>query len=234
MQKNSTALEKILAWSVHVFTASGLIPAFLAILSIDRGDWRLAMIWLVVALVIDGLDGTLARWFRVEEILPQMNGKLIDFVIDFATYVIIPVYFFYKADLVQAPWALVCAVFMLLSSALYYGKAGMVSEDKYFVGFPALWNMTVFYLFFVYDLSDLFTIILIAFLAVLHFVPIKFAYPSQQQRFQGVSLAVSAVFIVVLGLFLYWYPARPAWLVAVATVVVIYFGAIAVWETLRS
>jgi len=226
-------VEKALAWGVHLFTASGLIPAFLALLAIDQKDWRWAMIWLGVALLIDGVDGTLARQFRVEEVLPHMNGKLIDYVIDFATYVIIPVYFFYESAIVEGPWAFVCAALMLLSSALYYGKKGMVSEDKYFVGFPALWNVIVFYLFFVYDFPEWVNIALIILLAVLHFVPLKFAYPSQQQRLQWLSLTAFAVFILALGLFLYYFPQRPFWLVVVASVIAVYFGGIAIWETVQ-
>jgi len=227
-------LDKILAWGVHLFTASGLIPAFLAILAIDRQDWRWAMIWLVVALLIDGLDGTLARRFRVREVLPQMDGKSIDYVIDFATYVIIPAYFFYKAALVPAPWSLICAIVMLLSSGLYYGKSGMVSEDHYFIGFPALWNAAVFYLFFVFDWHESITITTVFALATLHFVPLKFAYPSQQQRLQGLSIVASLLFMLVVGLFLYLFPARPGWLVALASVLASYFLVVAVWETFRS
>ncbi|MEM9820270.1 MAG: CDP-alcohol phosphatidyltransferase family protein, partial [Bacteroidota bacterium] len=81
-----TVIEKSLAWSVHLFTASGLVAGFMAILAINHQNWREAMLWLVLCLVIDGLDGSLARVFKVGEVLPYMNGKTIDYVIDFATY----------------------------------------------------------------------------------------------------------------------------------------------------
>jgi len=106
MSTQYNTLDKALAWSVHLFTASGLLAGFMAILAINVKDWRAAMFWLIVALIIDGVDGTFARMFKVTEVLPNMSGKTIDYVIDFATYAIIPAYFFYMAELVSPTWNL--------------------------------------------------------------------------------------------------------------------------------
>ena len=118
--------QQILAWSVHLFTASGLLAGFMSILAINNEDWRTAMLWLFLALFIDGVDGTFARLFRVQEVLPGMDGKTIDYVVDFITYALIPAYFFFMADLVPGVWGLFMSFLMLLVAAIYYGKTGMV------------------------------------------------------------------------------------------------------------
>ena len=226
-----TFIQKTLAWSVHIFTASGLLTGFMAILAINEKDWRSAMFWLLAALVIDGIDGTFARMFRVKEVLPFMDGKTIDYVIDFATYAIIPAYFFYEAELVTQDWRLPLTFLILMVSALYYGKEGMVSADNYFVGFPVLWNMVVFYLIFVLSCSPLMNALLVVFFAMLHFVPIKFAYPSQASRLKGVTIAATLVFLIALPLLVYYYPERPMWLKIVMILNLCYFGGIATWDT---
>ena len=226
-----TLLEKTLAWSVHIFTASGLLTGFMAILAIQEHNWRNAMFWLLACLIIDGIDGTFARLFRVKEVLPYMNGKTIDFVIDFATYAIIPAYFFYEAELVNDQWRLPLTFLMLLVSALYYGKEGMVSDDNYFVGFPVLWNMVVFYLIFVLDFTPTQNGLIILIFAILHFIPIKFAYPSQASRLKPLTILASSLFVLALPLSIYFYPARPLWIQVLMLINLIYFGGIAIYDT---
>ena len=226
-----TLIQKILAWSVHIFTACGLLTGFMAVLAINAKDWQEAMSWLLVCLVIDGVDGTFARLFRVKEVLPYMNGKTIDYVIDFATYAIIPAYFFYEAQLVADAWRLPLTFLILLVSALYYGKEGMVSEDSYFIGFPVLWNLTVFYLVFVLDCSATINAAIIIILAIMHFLPIKFAYPSQASHFKIITLIASVVILIAMPLLVYYYPERPLWLVWIAITNLVFFGGIAILDT---
>ncbi|MEO1518308.1 MAG: hypothetical protein AAFV95_25040 [Bacteroidota bacterium] len=231
MQKAPTLLEKSLAWSVHMFTSSGLLCGFMAILAINRSDWAEAMWWLLASLVIDGIDGTFARLFRVQEVLPYMNGKTIDYVIDFATYAIIPAYFFYQAQLVPDDWRLPCTFAILLSSALYYGKEGMVSDDMYFVGFPVMWNMVVFYQVFVVQIPPMGHVAAVFFFAALHFIPIKFVYPSQASRYRAFTLGLTIVFLLTLPLILYLYPKRSPWLTGLALFNGAAYGLLAVYNT---
>ncbi len=229
--KQPTLLQKILAWSVHIFTSCGLLTGFMAILAINAKDWQKAMFWLLICLVIDGIDGTFARLFRVKEVLPYINGQTIDYVIDFATYAIIPAYFFYEAELVADQWQLPLSFLILLVSALYYGKEGMVSEDNYFIGFPVLWNLTVFYLVFVLNCPPAINAVIIIILAIMHFLPIKFAYPSQASRFKIITLVATAIILIAMPLLVYYYPERPLWLVIIAMANLFFFGGIAILDT---
>ena len=231
MSTQYNTFDKALAWSVHLFTASGLLAGFMAILAINVKDWRAAMFWLILALIIDGVDGTFARMFKVTEVLPNMSGKTIDYVIDFATYAIIPAYFFYMAELVLPAWNLPLTFLILLVSAIYYGKEGMVSDDYYFIGFPVLWNMVVFYLVFVLALPFWGNATVIIFFAILHFLPIKFAYPSQATRLKSLTILASSIILLAMPLIVWFYPEVPNWLKWVAIGNLVYFGGLSAIDT---
>lgn len=234
MQKNSYSLSrKMAAWGVHLFTSSGILAGFMALLAIADGQFREAALWLALSQVIDGFDGILARWVKVEEVLPYMSGKTIDMVVDFATYAIIPAYFIYESGIMAAPLSGVAAAVILMVSAMYYGKDGMVSDDYHFVGFPVMWNLVAFYLYFVLGLSSTANFIVIAVLGVLHFVPIKFAYPSRATRLRWLSLPLGTALIAASFWIVWIHPQSNALLNAAALLLLGYFGVLAVVDTFR-
>lgn len=223
--------SRLWAWGVHLFTASGVITVFMALLAVSEGRLHIAMFWLVAAQFIDGVDGTLARRFRVTEVLPYMSGKNIDFVIDFAAYAIVPTYMIYESGLIDGGWNLACAFLILMVSAIYYGKDGMVTEDHYFVGFPVMWNMTAFYMIFVFHWGHWANVILVIGLSILHFIPIKFVYPSRTARLRGISLAITAVAILAALGILYYYPESQPLLNGIVCLALFYYGGFALWVT---
>ena len=192
--------QVVYAWLVHMFTASGIIPAFFAIVAVSQQDYLMVFLMLMLAHFIDGVDGTLARRARVTEVLPWMSGKMMDCIIDFSTYAIIPAYAMYMA---QGFWPNVeglkeiTIMLVLLVSTLYYGKEGMVSSDYYFVGFPVLWNWVAFYLYYVFIWPGWANVLLIWVCAILHFVPIKYVYPSRSSHLMPLNLMV--FFLLVVG-----------------------------------
>lgn len=206
----------------------------MAIISVDQKDWRGCFLWLFVCFIIDSVDGTFARKLKVKEILPNMDGKNIDYIIDFASYALIPAFFFYKAEMVSAQLMLPTLAIILLSSALYYGKEGMVEDEQYFIGFPVLWNFVVFFQFFVFDNHQLLNFISVIILGILHFVPLKFAYPSRSKRY-----FLSHLFFSVFGLIgalalLINYPESNILFVVGTVVSAVYFFGFAVFDTLKN
>lgn len=204
-----TPMQKAAAWGVHSFTASGILTVFMALLATAEHDYVAAMWWLLAAQFIDGVDGTLARYFKVEEVLPNVSGKAIDFVIDFAAYAIIPAYLIYQSGVAGEGMGLWLAFLILITSALYYGMEGMISDDHYFVGFPVMWNMAAFYLLFIFGWGPWGNAALIIGLAVLQFVPIKFAYPSRTRRWRWATIGVTLAFIGAVVGTLAYYPELP-------------------------
>lgn len=204
----------------------------MAIIAIDQGEWRAAFIWLFICFIIDALDGSLARRFRVEEVLPKMDGKSIDYVIDFAAYAIIPSYFFYKAEMVTPESMPLAIGLMLMSSALYYGKKNMVEDEQYFIGFPVLWNFVVFFQFFLVQNHQLTNLISVIIISILHFAPIRFAYPSRSKRFFKSHLILSVIGLLGALYVLYIYPNRTPTAEYMAIVGGAYFALFALYDTL--
>ena len=233
---------KIAAWGVHAFTASGIVAGFLSIVAIAEGRFFEAFIWIFVSLIIDGVDGSLARYFRVTEVLPNMSGKTMDYVIDFATYAIIPAYLLYAAQiegqyLLPEGWRTFSAALILLVSALYYGKEGMVSNDYYFVGFPVMWNLVAFYIYYVFALPPWGNFIAIIVFAILHFVPIKYLYPSRTKKFKTLNLLNTLLCVLSTFVLMWGIEGKQDWplmlpiarVLAIATL--LYFGILSVYHT---
>lgn len=141
-------------------------------------------------------------------------------------------HFSYKAGMVTTELMPIALIVILLSSALYYGKTGMVEDDQYFIGFPVLWNFVVFYQFFVFQNNQLLNFISVLIFGILHFVPIKFAYPSRTKRFFWIHLLFTIIGLVSVLAVLYFSPSRNIILEILAIASVAYFALFAVYDTI--
>src|SRR5512136_1519650 len=173
-------LAKILAWSVHAYTALGLVlAACMALLIIRGGDeaFRLAFVAMVAATAIDATDGWLARQARVKEVTPGVDGRRLDDLIDFQTYTCLPLLLIWRASLLTGahqPWLLV----PLVASAYGFCQVQAKTDDNYFPGFPSYWNIVAFYLYVIRPPEPWTLTVILAF-ALLTFVPVRYLYTSQ-------------------------------------------------------
>lgn len=204
------------AWLVHLFTASGVVLAFLALDSTVRGEWAMALLWLLAALAVDGIDGTLARAARVKELVPRIDGEAFDLIVDYLNYVFVPAVFICRAGLVPPPLALPLAAAILLSSVYVFVRRDMKTEDNYFRGFPALWNIVAFYLYAAQPGPAAGAAVVLAF-SILSFAPIVFVHPFRVREWQP-WLKLVALGWAAATLALLWpgwsVPAARAWLAA--------------------
>src|SRR5580658_1550238 len=159
------------AFAVHIFTACGAGCALLALLAAVRTDWPQMFVWLGIALIIDGVDGTFARRLRVAELLPRWSGDVLDLVVDILNYVFVPAYALATSGLLPKSLAVPLGVLIVITASLYFADRWMKTADYYFRGFPAVWNVAAFYLFLLKPPSWLNAIVIVA-LSVLTFVPI--------------------------------------------------------------
>lgn len=233
MQKKYSATAKLRAWAVHLFTATGAVFAFMALLAVHENDFKMATLWLAVTIFIDGIDGTFARYFKVKEVLPHFDGNSIDHVIDYLTYAIIPAFFFYETNILPEAPALkwLGIIVILLSSTYYYGKTTYVTEDLHFEGFPVLWNLMVFYFYFIFDYSTYINLVLIVIIGVLHFLPWKYPYPSQTREFRWLNILASAICFICVLLAIWQAPDVQSWVVFLAYAVILYFAAMTIYKT---
>jgi phosphatidylcholine synthase len=175
------------AFAVHILTAAGAALALGALLYAVRGQWAAMFLCLGIALIVDGVDGTIARWLKVAEVLPRWSGDVLDFVVDFATYVFVPAYAIAAGGLLPEPLALPAGIVIVVSGALYFADREMKTADNYFRGFPALWNVAAFYLFLLKP-APLLAAIIVAALAALSFVPFKFLHPLRVARLRVLNI----------------------------------------------
>ena len=166
----------LFAWLVHMFTASGAVLALLALVAIQDERWALALVWLFVALIVDGVDGSLARWARVKEKAPRIDGDALDLIIDYLTYVFIPTIFMWRAGMIPEQAAPYLAAAIQFSSLYLFARKDMKSSDNYFRGFPALWNLVAFYLFVIDAGPSVGAAVVCAFVAMT-FAPVHFVHP---------------------------------------------------------
>ena len=164
------------AWFVHALTASSAVFALLALGAIGDGDMRLALLWLLAALAVDGIDGSLARRAHVKARTPNVDGETLDLIVDYLNYVFVPTVLIWRAELVPgalAPWL---AAAILISALYNFSRRDMKTEDNYFRGFPALWNVVAFYLFVARPGPEAGAVI-VAGLAALTFTSVPFVHP---------------------------------------------------------
>jgi phosphatidylcholine synthase len=164
------------AWLVHGLTASGAVLALLALIAVIEAEWVEALGWLLVALAVDGIDGTLARKAHVKSRLPRIEGETLDLITDYLTYVLVPAVLIWRAALVPAPLAPWLAGLILVSSLYCFTRRDLKTEDHYFRGFPALWNVVAFYLFAV-GADQAIGAMVVLLLAALTFAPVHFVHP---------------------------------------------------------
>lgn len=172
---------------VHILTACGAACAFMALLAAVRADWVAMFAWLGAALVIDGIDGTLARRFHVADLLPRWKGDALDLVVDFTTYVFVPAFAIATSGLLPDMAAIPLALAVVVSSALYFADDHMKTADNYFHGFPALWNAIAFYLFILTP-PPILSAVLIASLVVMTFLPLRVVHPFRVARLRAVNI----------------------------------------------
>jgi phosphatidylcholine synthase len=187
--RHDVATGKLLAAGIHVLTASGVVAGFFALLAVISQRWEAAFTWLAVAAVIDGIDGPLARYFQVKKRMPRFSGERLDLVIDYFTYVVVPALMIFTGGQMSKGWALIAAVIVLMSSLFHFSDMGSKTEDGFFVGFPAIWNVVAFYLF-AFPMPSGAAFALIAFLGAMTFVPLKWVHPVRVERWRVLTIIV--------------------------------------------
>jgi phosphatidylcholine synthase len=187
--------DRLRALSVHLLTATGAVFAMLALLAAVEGSYPLMFLWLVVAFVVDGIDGPLARRYDVQTHAPRVDGVLLDLIIDYLTYVFIPAYALFAHDLLPGWMGWTALLVITFASAIYFADTRMKTDDYSFEGFPGCWNMVVVTMFALEPPPGL-SLVLILTLAVAMFLPFRFVHPVRTARWRMLTLPVAIVWVI--------------------------------------
>ena len=174
------------AFSVHLLTASGSFLAFLSLVAASEQRWSAMFLWLGLALLVDGIDGPIARKLQVKTVLPTWSGDTLDNIIDYVTYVLIPAFALYQRGFMGEGLSFLSAAIIVVSSAIYYADTGMKTKENFFKGFPVVWNMVVFTLFVIQP-GEYASFAVVVASAALSFVPVYFLHPVRVKRLREIN-----------------------------------------------
>jgi phosphatidylcholine synthase len=221
------------AWMVHLYTATGVAIAFLTVVAVIEGD-TVEALWLgLVAMVVDGTDGMLARHLQVKKRVPWFDGALLDNIVDYLTYAFTPMVLLWSAGyLGEGTSATVLAVIPLLASAYQFCRVDAKTDDHLFLGFPSYWNIAAFYVI-VLDLQPVSVAIVLLVCAILVFVPIGYVYPSRTDLLRRLTLVLTTIWLASYAVLLVQLPdPSPVWL-AISLAYVVYYVALSLYLTAR-
>ncbi|TFV64450.1 UNVERIFIED_ORG: CDP-diacylglycerol O-phosphatidyltransferase [Bacillus sp. AZ43] len=219
--------------AVHLYTATGSVLGLLIVLAAFEGDVEAAL-WLGLAtLFIDGTDGMLARHFRVKETIPWFDGARMDDIVDYLTYVFAPVVLLWTTGhLPEGPVGWTLAALPLLASCYQFCRVDAKTSDHFFLGFPSYWNVVAFYVI-VLDVGPVVTGVTIVVFAILVFVPIRYLYPSRTRALQGLTLALTLVWLATYAVLVVQLPDPSPAVVALSLAYVAYYWGLSFWMTAR-
>ena len=195
-------LSKAPSYLVHIFTALGVVFGFLALLATVDGKIPEAFLWLAAALFVDGVDGTLARAVNVNQNTPEIDGAILDNIIDYLNYVVVPVFIFYSLGMAPEPYLLLSCIAILLVSCFTFTNTNIKTDDFYFSGFPAIWNIVVLY-FYILESSEFTNFIFVILFCVLTFIPFKYVHPFRVVEFRKITLIITSIWMITTTILLF-------------------------------
>lgn len=201
-----------LAWATHMFTLTGAIWATLAVVALHKGEIKWMWLWLGIALIVDGVDGTFARAANVRKYAPSFDGATLDNIVDFLTWTFIPALFIYLyVDYGSELRALIAMLFICVSALFCYCNTYLKTDDYYFMGFPAAWNV-VAVIMWIFHTSPTTNIILTAVLGILTVAPLTFVHPFRVEWMRPVNIAAVVVWVAATAYLVVIAPDTPTWL----------------------
>ncbi|HTM63528.1 MAG TPA: CDP-alcohol phosphatidyltransferase family protein [Gammaproteobacteria bacterium] len=229
--------RRSLGWLVHMFTASGACIGVLSLLAIYEGR-NLTALWLMcAAILIDSVDGMFARAVKIKDVVPEIDGALLDNIVDFVNYTIVPSFFLLVAtNMLPIYGRIVTVIAIIFASAYQFTQYDAKTADHFFKGFPSYWNIAVMYLFF-WQMSPFANMIILLVLVLLSFVPIKYVYPSRldyltHNRYMRYGMLFSTIIWGAATAGLLWlYPRTSYFLVGVSIVYVGIYIAVSLYRT---
>ena len=226
MQKLPLWVRKALANGVHLFTATGAVWGFLTLLAIWEQNFKLAIVYVIVAMFVDGFDGILARWLDVKTYAKGIDGGLMDNIIDYLNYVVVAALLLIKVpNLMPLGFEMAAAISILLTSAYQFSQTDAKTDNDsfFFKGFPSLWNFLVVYMMLV-GLNAWINFAALVICNILVFVPVKYLYPTRSTRLRRLTLGFTYLYGAIGVWGLLQYPDVPDWVAPASFVYVAYYA----------
>ncbi|HEX9439547.1 MAG TPA: CDP-alcohol phosphatidyltransferase family protein [Roseiflexaceae bacterium] len=234
VQRSPSRWSQFGAAAVHLYTASGVVLAFMMVLAAIQGNTVQALWISLLTLIIDGTDGTLARRFRVRETLPWFDGRRLDDIVDYLNYAFTPILLLWTLGYIPSGvGGILLAALPLLASSYQFCRVDAKTDDHFFLGFPSYWNVVAFYAI-ILNLSPMTVGIVLIFWSVMVFVPIRYLYPTQTTAFRPVTLTLSALWLISYGVILLQMPAPNQLIVNFSLLYMAYYMVLSLYMTYKT
>ena len=200
MRKSSNLnIYKLKAYLVHLLTGSGILMSFFSIISILNNDKLLTFIFLIIALFIDVIDGNLARKYNVKKFSPNVDGVMLDSIVDYINYVFIPCIIIYKFNYVPEQFVIILPILILGISLFSFSYLKIMTDNYLYIGFPSIWNIIVIYLS-ILDLNVWYNLFIFLILIILKLIPVKVIHPMRYENHKRKNsiIALSLIFISLI------------------------------------
>jgi len=228
---NDLKYPVIKGWFVHGFTALGAVCGMFGLIAVADGNPREAITWLAVAMVLDGIDGPVARAWAVRENVPRIDGYSLDLIVDFVTCVVIPVLFLHRFAMLPEGWTLLIGAFVLFTSALWMSRTDQMTDDHFFNGFPCEWNMVVPTLFLL-DSPAWLTGLVCVVLALTQLGNWKFVHPMRVVHLRPLTVSVTVIWLTVMLIGTADLPGRNDIIAYLLVACPMYIVGLGVWRTI--
>lgn len=222
-----------MAWFVHALTASGVLIGVAGIYAVLDHNARAAMVLLLVAMIVDGIDGPIARKIQISKLLPQVDGYVLDLIVDYLTCVIVPAIFLHQFHLLPKMWSVPAIGLVLFTSALWFARSDMMTDDHWFAGFPATWNLVAPTMLLL-DTPRWVNLGIVVVLSLMSLSRVEFAHPVQVSASRSHAIPMTVLWLVALGTTAIRYGKHPITKVEIALLVVcpLYFGGLTVHRSI--
>jgi phosphatidylcholine synthase len=219
------------AWSIHLFTATGAVLGFFALVNVVEHHPKAALLWLMAAQVVDGVDGPLARMCEVKRLTPQVDGNVLDLVIDYMTCVIVPAMFIHQFGLLPDGLSMLGVSAIMFTALFCFARSDLMQEDNFFAGFPAAWNLVANTMFLV-NTPRWINFLIVLFFAGLTFSSVKFAHPLRVVANRSITIPVTVAWLATMTVLTIVFPTSAAWAQTVLVVALGYFAFLSIRRTL--
>jgi phosphatidylcholine synthase len=217
---------------LHLYTAGGSVLALLIVLAAIDGRIETALWIALIALVVDGTDGMVARYLRVSETIPWFDGARLDDIVDYLTYAFAPMVLLWTGNyLPDGAGGVVVASLALLASCYQFCRTDAKTADHFFLGFPSYWNVIAFYVV-VAEINRTWTAVLLIACTILVFVPIRYLYPSRTRFFREINLVLTAVWFAMYAVLLAQLPDPSWWALALSVSYLAYYAGVSLYLTM--
>ena len=202
--------QKLLAYAVHTYTAMGLLCGALIAADILQQNYRQAFLWMIVAVLIDATDGTFARKFRVKDVVPHIDGRKLDDIVDYVNYTFLPLLMIGSANWLPSPAWLWVSVPLVASVFAFVHTGAKEETNGFFLGFPSYWNVFAFYTaVWLYELGQGIVLAVALVLSGLSVLPLRFVYPNRAPRWRKLFVVGALAWLAIIAVILWYYPRLP-------------------------